>query len=97
MQHMGLVALQHAGSSWIRIVSPALAGGFFPSEPPGKPKVSVSNHPDFYSSQAGRSVLKCFLELHAMLNVRKGSMILENAGLIKVKWASLLQVFSEPL
>ena len=42
---MGLVALQHVGSSWTRdrtcdqpgIESPALAGGFFTAEPPGKP------------------------------------------------------------
>ena len=35
---MGLVAPWHVGSSWIRHrpVSPALAGGFFTTEPPGK-------------------------------------------------------------
>ena len=35
---MGSVAPWHVGSSWIghRPVSPALAGGFFTTEPPGK-------------------------------------------------------------
>ena len=70
--------------------------GSSPVSHQGSPRC-LSNHPDFYSSQAASSVLKCSLELHAMLNVRKGSMILENARLIKVKWATLLQAFSEPL
>ena len=36
---MGLVALWQVGSSWIRMesVSPTLAGGFFSTEPLGKP------------------------------------------------------------
>ena len=36
----GLAALQHAGSSGTRIkpLSPALAGGFFTTEPPGTPQ-----------------------------------------------------------
>ena len=36
---MGLVAPQHVGSSRTgdRTLSPALAGGFFTAEPPGKP------------------------------------------------------------
>jgi len=41
---MGLVAAQHVGSSWtkgIEPVSPALAGGFFTTEPPGKPSFSL--------------------------------------------------------
>ena len=35
----GLAAPQHVGASWIRdpTMSLALAGGFFTSEPPGKP------------------------------------------------------------
>ena len=35
---MGFVVSRHVGSSWIRdlLVSPALAGRFFPTEPPGK-------------------------------------------------------------
>ena len=35
---MGLAALWHVGSSWTRdcTVSPALAGRFFTTEPPGK-------------------------------------------------------------
>ena len=39
MWHTGLVALQHVGSSWTRDEpqSPALAGRFFTTEPPGKP------------------------------------------------------------
>ena len=35
---MGLVALRHVGSSpGIKLMSPALAGGFFTTEPEGKP------------------------------------------------------------
>ena len=34
--HTGSVALQHVGSSQIKPVSLALAGGFFTIEPPGK-------------------------------------------------------------
>ena len=36
----GLVAPQYLGSSWIReeTVTPAWAGGFFTTEPPGKPE-----------------------------------------------------------
>ena len=36
----GWAALRHVGSSWIkdRTVSPALAGGFFPTEPTGSPQ-----------------------------------------------------------
>ena len=37
---MGLVAPWHVGFSWIRdqkTVSPALTGGFFTTESPGKP------------------------------------------------------------
>jgi len=34
---MGLVAPWLVGSSWTRDVSPALAGKFFTTEPPGKP------------------------------------------------------------
>ena len=44
---MGLVAAQHVGSSWtkgIKPVSPALAGGFFTTEPPGKPSFSLKKH-----------------------------------------------------
>ena len=33
----GLVAPRHVGSSQIEPMSPALAGGFFATEPPGKP------------------------------------------------------------
>ena len=45
--HIGFVALGRVGSSWIRPTSPALAGGFFTTEPPGKPcyDLSDSSHP----------------------------------------------------
>ena len=41
--HTGLVALWHEGSSWTRaqIVSPALAGGFLTTAPPGKSLESI--------------------------------------------------------
>ena len=35
----GLVALRHVGSSQIKPVSPGLVGGFFTTEPLGKPKI----------------------------------------------------------
>ena len=44
---MGLVAAQRVGSSWtkgIEPVSPALAGGFFTTEPPGKPSFSLKQN-----------------------------------------------------
>ena len=42
---IGLVAPQHVGSSrlWMETMCPALAGGFFTTEPPGKPRMP-SNH-----------------------------------------------------
>ena len=41
--HMGLVAPHHAESSGpgIKLVSPELAGGFFTTEPPGKPHAQL--------------------------------------------------------
>ena len=43
---MGLVAPRHVGSSRTRgdlPMSPALAGGFLTTEPPGKPHCMISN------------------------------------------------------
>ena len=36
---MGLVAPRPVGSFWIKPMSPVLAGGFFTTEPPGKPEL----------------------------------------------------------
>ena len=61
LRHMGLVAVRHVGSSWTRKIepmSPTLAGGFFTTEPPGKPLFSLFKKTVYYN------VLTAFMSIY---------------------------------
>ena len=77
--HTGSVALRHIGSSQIKPVSLALAGGFFTIEPPGKSQIYViSDYHDLLLGQLNYS-LRGFLTsiLHTTFR-----MISVNLGLV---------------
>ena len=50
-------------SSGIEPVSPALAGGFFTIEPPGK-DISDSSNPDYFSPMGGMDIPVGLLQIH---------------------------------